>query len=101
MLSDSEFSTLISFYGSLSIPSAEAHRWSTSTFRLHPVASASPHEVHWSFVLTLAKDMKACARKTSAQDRFWIMRAALAEAIALSRREYTAGVALLLTFTYR
>jgi len=97
LLSNEEFGILISFYGSLSVLSgdvaAEAEDWITSsTFRLHPVASTIAHGSHWSFVLKLAYDMKACGRKLTVQDRFWLMRAALANIMVLSRQQRTAGM---------
>jgi hypothetical protein len=77
-----DMSSLISLFGSLSLPS---ECYSPSVGYVHPLASpmqrrAATSRTYWPFVLQIVKDKRRLGQYLSIKDRYWAMRAELANA---------------------
>lgn len=109
-LSPEQFSSLISLFGSLSIPEectskaepeTSASDTSDRTFSPNPLArnllvnakvpAKVPPNMHWSFVVTIAQDKRKSGYQLSDGDNYWLMRAALQDARQLVERENRDG----------
>ncbi|KAI0951194.1 hypothetical protein AcW1_008301 [Taiwanofungus camphoratus] len=77
-LRSAEFSALISLFGSLSLSTS---RYPYRSIHGHPYVShmTSSFRSHWAFVLELANDKHRLNHALSYSDRYWLMRARLAE----------------------
>lgn len=79
-LSSKDMSCLISLFGSMAILTAPGS--SPAGSFMHPLAptmkGGDPHH-HWSFVISLVQDKEDLGRSLSDSDRYWVMRASLAE----------------------
>lgn len=93
--SPEQFSTLICFFGSVSILSSPGLPISSipkdnlyGTFRFAPEfikRFPSASRTHWAFVQAIAKDKRNHGHALSESDNFWLMCAALEEAIGLAK----------------